>query len=72
MKKEGWDKITEIYLTTQEKENQRNIQNEQRHAARIKMLEQFDESIPLEMKELEEKIKELMDIEQADELQKVK
>ena len=36
------------------------------------MLRKMEESIPNEMKEIEEKLKEVMEIEQADELQIVK
>jgi hypothetical protein len=70
-RRKGFDLITEIYKSTQESENERNIQNEIRHEKRLRMLEQFDEAHPNEMRDLENQIRDLMEIEQADELQKV-
>ena len=50
-------------------ENQRNIHNEESHEKRLRLLEEFDSNLPLELQSVEEKMKELMEIEQADKLQ---
>ena len=49
-------------------ENQRNIHNEESHEKRLRLLEEFDSNLPLELQSVEEKMKELMEIEQADKL----
>ena len=64
-----FDKISEVYKNTQAVENQRNMHNEESHAKRLKLLEEFDEKLPSELSEIEEKMKALMEIEQADKLQ---
>ncbi len=71
LKKLGWDKISHIRKTTQDAENRKNISNALRHAERLELLQKIEESIPLEKAELENKLKSLMEIEQADELQNV-
>jgi hypothetical protein len=38
----------------------------------LEILRKIEESIPIEMKEVEDKLKEVLEIEQADELQFVK
>jgi hypothetical protein len=43
-----------------------------KHQERLEMLRKIEESIPIEMKEVEDKLKEVLEIEQADELQLVK
>ena len=45
------------------------MHNEESHAKRLKLLEEFDEKLPSELSEIEEKMKALMEIEQADKLQ---
>ena len=70
-KLEGWDKITRIRKLTQDVENKRNIENELKHKERLELIKSMEDSIPFEMKEIEEQLKKLMDIEQADQLQLV-
>jgi len=60
--------ISEIYKNTEKVENQRNIHNEESHEKRLKLLEEFDQNLPGELQSVEEKMKELMEIEQADKL----
>lgn len=67
--KQEWDIITQITKNTQAEENRRNIGNSQRHNERIEFLNKIEEAIPQEQKVLQDKIQELMEIEQADELQ---
>ena len=69
LKRQHWDKITEIYKNTEKVENQRNIHNEESHEKRLRLLEEFDTNLPAELQSVEEKMKELMEIEQADKLQ---
>ena len=68
LKKNHWNQITDIRKATQDSENRKNISNAERHGERLEILKKLDESIPEEMKMLEDRILELMDIEQADEL----
>ena len=68
LKRQHWDKISEIYKNTEKVENQRNIHNEESHEQRLKLLEEFDQNLPTELATVEEKMKELMEIEQADKL----
>ena len=66
-----WDDIIKTVKETQHKENRRNIENATKHNDRLNMLKKMEEDLPEEQKELEQKIIELMEIEQADELQEV-
>ena len=66
-----WDDIIKTVKETQHKENRRNIENAAKHNERLNMLKKMEEDLPDEQKELENKIMELMEIEQADELQEV-
>lgn len=68
-RRSDFDTISQIYKTTEAVENQRNIHNEESHEKRLKLLEQFDDELPNQMKEITEKMKSLMEIEQADLLQ---
>ena len=68
LKRQHWDKISEIYKNTEKVENQRNIHNEESHEKRLKLLEEFDQNLPTELSTVEEKMKELMEIEQYDKL----
>ena len=68
LKRKHWDLITEIYKNTEKVENQRNIHNEESHEKRLQLLEEFDENLPKELQTVEDKMKELMEIEQADKL----
>lgn len=68
LKRQHWDKISEIYKNTEKVENQRNIHNEESHEKRLRLLEEFDQNLPTELATVEEKMKELMEIEQADKL----
>ncbi len=72
MKLEGWDKITRIRKVTQDLENKRNTENELKHQERLNMLRAMEESLPSQMQEIEEQLKVIMEIEQADEVQIVK
>ena len=69
LKRHHWDLISDIYKNTKKVENQRNIHNEESHEKRLKLLEEFDQNLPGELQSVEEKMKELMEIEQADKLQ---
>ena len=57
------EKLTEL------EKNQRNIHNEESHEKRLRLLEEFDANLPGELQSVEDKMKELMEIEQADKLQ---
>ena len=69
LKRHHWDLISDIYKNTEKVENQRNIHNEESHEKRLKLLEEFDQNLPGELQSVEEKMKQLMEIEQADKLQ---
>ena len=66
-----WDDIIKTIKETQHKENRRNIENATKHNERLNMLKKMEEDLPDEQIELEKNIMELMEIEQADELQEV-
>lgn len=68
-KREKWDEISQITKSTEAIENQRNVHNEESHTKRFELLEKFDEELPDQIKDITEKMKALMDIEQADLLQ---
>ena len=68
-RRSDFDAITQIFKTTEAVENQRNIHNEESHEKRLQLLEKFDEDLPQQMNEITEKMKDLMEIEQADLLQ---
>ncbi len=68
LKRQHWDKISEIYKDTEKRENQRNKHNEEEHEKRLRHLEEFDQNLPNELAEVEEKMKQLMEIEMADKL----
>lgn len=68
-RRSDFDTITQIFKTTEAVENQRNIHNEESHEKRLQLLEKFDEDLPQQMNEITEKMKDLMEIEQADLLQ---
>jgi hypothetical protein len=67
-KKTSWDQITQIRKFNEYDENRRNIDNAKKQQKRYDMLKQLEEDLPEEKRKIEEKIMELMDIEQADEL----
>jgi hypothetical protein len=69
LKQDGWNKISNIRKVTQESENKRNIENAAKHEIRLEQLRKIEEEIPAEMHEIETKLKEIMEIEHADELQ---
>lgn len=69
MKQDGWNKISNIRKVTQESENKRNIENAAKHEFRLEQLRKIEDEIPAEMHEIEVKLKEIMEIENADELQ---
>lgn len=64
-------KIQQIRIKTQDDESRRIRENLVEHYKREELLRQMEESIPEDMRKIEDKIKELMDIEQADLLQAV-
>jgi len=63
--------IQKIRINTQNEETRRINNNQIEHNKREELLRQMEESIPEDMKIIEEKIRELMDIEQADTLNAV-
>jgi hypothetical protein len=63
--------IQDIRINTQNDESRRIRDNLIEHSKREELLRQMEEAIPEDMKQIEEKIKELMDIEQPDKLQEV-
>jgi hypothetical protein len=63
--------IQEIRITTQNDETRRISNNLLEHNKREELLRQMEESIPEDMKMIEEKIRDLMEIEQADTLNTV-
>ena len=68
-RRSDFDLISQIYKSTEAVENQRNIQNEESHEKRLKLLTDFEDNLPKEMESINEKMKSLMEIEQADLLQ---
>ncbi len=64
--------IQEIRINTQNDETRRIQNNIVEHNKREELLRQMEESIPEDMKMIEEKIRELMEIEQADTLNAVR
>lgn len=60
--------IEDIYKKTEQNENYRNKKNENSHEERLKKLEDFEKDFPTDLANLNTKMKELMEIEQADEL----
>lgn len=63
--------IQDIRINTQNDESRRIRDNLIEHSKREELLRQMEEAIPEDMKQIEEKIKELMEIEQPDKLQEV-
>jgi hypothetical protein len=62
----------QIRKDTQHEENRRNIENAHKHNERLKLMKIFEEEHPYAMDEIGRTISDLMEIEQADELQNVK
>jgi len=67
-----WNKITQIRKSTQDVENKRNMENAAKHLERMEMLRKIEESYDMDFGEVEKKAIQLMNIEEADELQNVK
>ena len=61
-RRSDFDTISQIYKTTEAIENQRNIHNEESHEKRLKLLEQFDDELPNQMKEITEKMKSVREV----------
>jgi hypothetical protein len=68
LNKQHWDIITKIRKVTQEEENRRKINNDLRSDERINLINELEDNFPKEQIELEIKIKELLLLEQSDEL----
>jgi hypothetical protein len=68
---ETWNKITQIRKSTQDVENKRNMENSAKHLERMEMLRKIEESYDMDFGEVEKKAIQLMNIEEADELQNV-
>lgn len=66
-----WNKITQIRKVTQDIENKRNVENSAKHVERMEMLRKIEESYDMDFGEVEKKAIQLMNIEEADELQNV-
>ena len=66
-----WNKISYIRKTTQDVENKRNMENSVKQTERMEMLRKIEESYDIDFSEVEKKAIQLMNIEEADELQNV-
>lgn len=66
-----WNKISQIRKTTQDVENKRNMENYTKQSERTEMLRKIEESYETDFSDVEKRAIQLMNIEEADELQNV-
>lgn len=66
MRRDWWKKITDIVKDTRLDEAMANETNKERHNKRLDELKRLDEEIPKKQVLIEEKVNELLEIEQAD------
>jgi len=66
-----WNKISHIRKTTQDVENKRNMENSTKQTERMEMLRKIEESYETDFSDVEKRAIQLMNIEEADELQNV-
>lgn len=71
LRRDRWDKISEIRKDLQNLEAEESRKNVERHEKRMDDLRRLDEEIPNEQKLVEKRITEILDIEQPDELHEV-
>jgi len=71
MRREWWKKITDIIQDTKYEEKNNAESNLERHNFRLEELKRLDEEIPKKQQQVEERINELLDMEQADSLKQV-
>ena len=64
-----WDQITNIRKSTVYAESRQKETNLERHNKRLEELKKLDEEIPLKQQEIEQRVMELMENEQAENLQ---